>query len=83
KKKNNLPLILGVTFASVFVVLWSAFVVYILRKRQNAKPQSNTAPTTSTGIYMHGIGTGESPLYGEQTASDTNDSYVVQDEYRN
>ncbi|CAH8267625.1 unnamed protein product [Arabidopsis lyrata] len=80
KKKNNLPLILGVTFASVFVVFWSAFVVNILRKRQNAKPESNTAPSTST---EHGIGTGESPLFGQQTASDTNDSYVVQDEYRN
>ncbi|KAL9294029.1 putative Malectin-like domain-containing protein [Arabidopsis thaliana] len=77
KKKSSLPLILGVTFASVFVLLWSAFVVNILRKRQNAKPVSNTAPTTST---ERGIGTGTSPLFGQEMASDTNDSYVVQNE---
>ncbi|OAP06583.1 hypothetical protein AXX17_AT3G40140 [Arabidopsis thaliana] len=77
KKKNSLPLILGVTFASVFVLLWSAFVVNILRKRQNAKPLSNTAPTIST---ERGIGTGTSPLFGQEMASDRNDWYVGQGE---
>ncbi|CAH2065235.1 unnamed protein product [Thlaspi arvense] len=78
KKKSKLPLILGLTFASVFAILSSAFGAIFLRKRQNAKPQSNTAPTTSTG---HGTGTGMSPLVGQQFASDTSDSYVVQDDH--
>ncbi|KFK22575.1 hypothetical protein AALP_AAs56943U000100, partial [Arabis alpina] len=68
KKKSKLPLILGLTFASTFVALSTAFATIILRKRQNAKPQSNTAPTTSMG---HVIGTGMSPLVEQQLASDT------------
>lgn len=52
KKKSKLPLILGVTFASTFVALSSAFAAIFLRKRQNAKPQCNTTPTTSLGIYI-------------------------------
>ncbi|KAG7559863.1 Malectin-like domain [Arabidopsis thaliana x Arabidopsis arenosa] len=63
RRKNKLPLILGVTFASVFVALSSAFAAIFLRKRPHAKPQSNTLPTTSTGI---------SPLVGQQLASDAN-----------
>ncbi|KAL1196111.1 hypothetical protein V5N11_027785 [Cardamine amara subsp. amara] len=77
KKKNKLPLILGVTFASAFAILASTFGAIFLKKRKNAKPQSNTIPTTSAG---HGIGTRMSPLFGQQFASDTNDSHVVQDE---
>jgi len=50
KKNNKLPLILGVTFASAFAVLASAFAA-IWKKRQNAKSQSNsTVPNTSTGM---------------------------------
>ena len=53
KKKNKLPLILGVAFASAFVILSSTFGAIFLRKRQNTKPQSNTTPTTSTGMYIY------------------------------
>ncbi|KAL1215004.1 hypothetical protein V5N11_007779 [Cardamine amara subsp. amara] len=77
KKKNKLPLILGVTFASAFAILSSTVGVIFFKKRQNAKPQSNTIPTISSG---HEVGTGMSPLFGQQFASDTNDSNVVQDE---
>ncbi|KAL0790080.1 hypothetical protein Bca101_006326 [Brassica carinata] len=77
-KKNKLPLILGVTFASAFAILSSTFGAIFLRKRQNAKPQSNTTPTTSTG---NGTGTGMSPLVEQQFASDTDHSYVVQDHH--
>ncbi|CAH2065232.1 unnamed protein product [Thlaspi arvense] len=69
KKKIKLPLILGVTFASAFAILSSAFGAIFIRKSGNAKPRSNTAPTTSTG---HETGTGMSPLVGQQSASDTN-----------
>ncbi|KAG7627522.1 putative Malectin-like domain-containing protein [Arabidopsis thaliana] len=76
KKNNKLPLILGVTFASAFAVLASAFAA-IWKKRQNAKSQSNsTVPNTST---EHGAGTGMSPLVGQQFASDMSDSYVAED----
>ncbi|KAL0713654.1 hypothetical protein Bca4012_020632 [Brassica carinata] len=75
KKKNKLPLIFGVTFASAFAILSSMFGAIFLRKRQNAKPQSNTTPTTSTG-------TGMSPLVEQQFASDTDPSYVVQDDHQ-
>ncbi|KAF8053510.1 hypothetical protein N665_1408s0002 [Sinapis alba] len=78
KKKNKLPLILGVTFASAFAILSSTFGAIFLRKHQNAKPHPNTTPTTSTG---NGIGTGMSPLVGQQIASDTDHSYVVQDDH--
>nr|VDC97003.1 unnamed protein product [Brassica oleracea] len=78
KKKNKLPLILGVAFASAFVILSSTFGAIFLRKRQNAKPQSNTTPTTST---ENGTGTGMSPLVEQQFASDTDHSYVVQDDH--
>uniref|UniRef100_A0A1J3HTA5 Malectin-like domain-containing protein n=1 Tax=Noccaea caerulescens TaxID=107243 RepID=A0A1J3HTA5_NOCCA len=79
KKKNKLPLILGVTFASAFAILSSAFGAIFIRRRQNGKTRSSTAPpTSSTG---HGTGTGMSPLFGQQFASDTNDSYVVQDDH--
>ncbi|XP_018437433.2 uncharacterized protein At1g24485-like [Raphanus sativus] len=74
KKKNKLPLILGVTFASAFAILSSTFGAIFLRKRQNAKPQSNPTPTTSTG-------TGMSPLFEQQFSSDTDHSYVVQDDH--
>ncbi|XP_010426065.1 PREDICTED: uncharacterized protein At1g24485-like [Camelina sativa] len=93
KKKNKLPLILGLTFASVFVALSSAFAAIFLRKRTHAKPQSNTLPTTSRGP---GKVKGISPLVGQELASDAshpgyddpgmydideligvNDSYVV------
>ncbi|EOA23965.1 hypothetical protein CARUB_v10017183mg [Capsella rubella] len=77
KKKNKLPLIFGVTFASAFAILSSGFGAIFFRKRQNAIPHSNTTPTMSTG---HGTGTGMSPLVEQQFVSDTNDSYVVQDE---
>ncbi|KAG2329846.1 hypothetical protein Bca52824_001026 [Brassica carinata] len=79
KKKNKLPLIFGVTFASAFAILSSMFGAIFLRKRQNAKPQSNTTPTTSTG---NGTGTGMSPLVEQQFASDTDPSYVVQDDHQ-
>ncbi|CAL9247452.1 unnamed protein product [Arabidopsis halleri] len=77
KKKNKLPLILGLTFTFAFVIFSSAVGATFLRKRQIAKLQSNTTQTTSAG---HGIGTGMSPLVEQQFASDANDSYVVQDE---
>ncbi|EFH53736.1 hypothetical protein ARALYDRAFT_905824 [Arabidopsis lyrata subsp. lyrata] len=80
KKKNKLPLIFGVTFASEFAILSSGFGAIFLRKRQNAKPQSNTTPMTNH-VHRHGLGTGMSPLVGQQFASDTNDSYVVQEEH--
>ncbi|KAL1215000.1 hypothetical protein V5N11_007776 [Cardamine amara subsp. amara] len=77
KKKNNnkLPLILGVTFASAFAAISSAIAAIFLRKRQHAKPQPNTLPTTSTG---HGTGTGISPLVGQHMASDA--SHPTHDE---
>ncbi|XP_010503243.1 PREDICTED: uncharacterized protein At1g24485-like [Camelina sativa] len=78
KKKNKLPLIFGVTFASAFAILSSGFGAIFLRRRQNARPHSNTTPTMSTG---HGTNTGMSPLVEQQFVSDTNDSYVVQEEH--
>ncbi|CAH8356539.1 unnamed protein product [Eruca vesicaria subsp. sativa] len=78
KTKSKLPLILGITLASAFAILSSTFGAIFLRKRQNAKPQSNTTPTISTG---NGTGTGMSPLVGKQFASDTDHSYAVQDDH--
>ncbi|CAH2065228.1 unnamed protein product [Thlaspi arvense] len=93
KKISKLPLILGVTFSSAFVALSSAFAAIFIKRRHNAKPQSNKAPTKSTGS---GVVTGISPLVGQQLAGDVsnpghdepdvydiddligvNDSYVV------
>ncbi|CAN8254984.1 unnamed protein product [Cochlearia groenlandica] len=79
KKKNNIGFILGVTFAAAFAVISSTFGAIFLRKRRNAKPQSNTAPQTTSTV--NGMGTGMSPLVGEQLASDADHSYVVQDNH--
>ncbi|KAH0893320.1 hypothetical protein HID58_055749 [Brassica napus] len=70
EKKSKLPIIVGVVSAVVFVIIVYVIVAIFLAKRRKGRLQGLTLPTSTVSQ----TGTGPSPLFGQQTGNEANQS---------